>query len=916
MAKIRDGSTYLSQHLTANDYYSEHESISGKWIGQGAERLGLNGVIQGNDGAFEALRENRNPTTSEKLTPRDGADRVRFFDFQCSAQKSVSIMAVTMGDGRLLEAHDRAARKAFAELERFAATQCNTAIARNTRPTGNLIAAEFRHTASRALDPQLHSHFVTANATWDEATKSWRALTEIEMVRAIRYAGKCYQNELAKACRKLGYDIEQIRDRRGNVTGFEIVGVSEPVRKRFSKRRAEVEKGIAEFEAKNGRTPATAEIHAITVQTRDPKLAETTTDAVLSAQRAQLGGPELERLTRVRENAVQRIPEPPMPTRERESVRIATAHLFERRSVASGHEVLAEALNANLGHLDLDKLQQHAADAGLVSLGSREWLSESFTTERGLAHEQWATNFVRETKGLFVPLGQVDTTAIENLSPDQRKVTEGILGSRDQVVSMRGAAGVGKTTTLRALVQCLESSGSEVSVCAPTSSAADTLRSERVAGATTVSAFLLKPHARGGVWVIDEAGLASNSQGVELLQKAAQCQSRVIFLGDSRQHSSVEAGDFLRVLETHSPLAKFELTDIRRQAHREYKAAIKDMAVGDARGGLEKLDALGWVKDGKADYIRVAVGDYLRLSDNGKRLDAVLAVTPTWEESIAFTGTLRGELKKHQVLGSGEVIQAHEPMQWTKAQMARASNYSAGMILHFDRNGQGMKRGEKAVVTDKGRGFLVVRTARGEQRIRPRTGGFTVARSFDLEVCAGDKLLVRANDKRRGLINGETITVKEVRDGVIVSTDGRDIDTRHFAQLAYGFAVTSYRSQSKTADHVVVAAARLDAKAAYVACSRGRKSCVLHTPDKEALMARLPSGDRPAALDLNPTPFTAALMERKTVDREARADLTAAALGHGWWRGVFHRVSEWSRGRLPWGQVDRGTPSNRQDISL
>src|SRR5690606_27499911 len=113
------------------------------------------------------------------------------------------------------------------------------------------------------------------------------------------------------------------------------------------------------------------------------------------------------------------------------------------------------------------------------------------------------------------------------------------------------------------------------------------------------------------------------------------------------------------------------------------------------------------------------------------------------------------------------------------------------------------------------------------------------------EVCVGDKLLVRANDKARGLINGETLTVKAVRDGVITCKDGRKIDTQHFAQLAYGFAVTSHRSQSKTSDHVVVAAAALDAKSAYVACSRGRRSCVLHTPDKEALLARLPSGNRP-----------------------------------------------------------------------
>src|SRR5215210_7008072 len=31
MAKIRDGSTYLSNHLTANDYYSEGEKVLGCW---------------------------------------------------------------------------------------------------------------------------------------------------------------------------------------------------------------------------------------------------------------------------------------------------------------------------------------------------------------------------------------------------------------------------------------------------------------------------------------------------------------------------------------------------------------------------------------------------------------------------------------------------------------------------------------------------------------------------------------------------------------------------------------------------------------------------------------------------------------------------------------------------------------------
>ena len=48
---------------------------------------------------------------------------------------------------------------------------------------------------------------MTANATWDEKIRSWRALNEFEMFMAIRYAGKVYQNEMARSCRALGYGV-------------------------------------------------------------------------------------------------------------------------------------------------------------------------------------------------------------------------------------------------------------------------------------------------------------------------------------------------------------------------------------------------------------------------------------------------------------------------------------------------------------------------------------------------------------------------------------------------------------------------------------------------------------------------------------------------------------------------------------
>ena len=52
---IRNGGTYLSQHLRKNDYWAEGEKqVCGQWIGQGATLLGLEGAVT--DAPFEALR--------------------------------------------------------------------------------------------------------------------------------------------------------------------------------------------------------------------------------------------------------------------------------------------------------------------------------------------------------------------------------------------------------------------------------------------------------------------------------------------------------------------------------------------------------------------------------------------------------------------------------------------------------------------------------------------------------------------------------------------------------------------------------------------------------------------------------------------------------------------------------------------
>jgi DNA-binding transcriptional ArsR family regulator len=97
-----------------------------------------------------------------------------------------------------------------------------------------------------------------------------------------------------------------------------------------------------------------------------------------------------------------------------------------------------------------------------------------------------------------------------------------------------------------------------------------------------------------------------------------------------------------------------------------------------------------------------------------------------------------------------------------------------------------------------------------------------------------------------------------------------------FRQWCHGYVVTSHKAQGRTHQHVIVSAEWLDAKSAYVACSRGKISCTIHTPDKARLLQRLPEGTRRAALDalsesVGQSPEVAAI----------KAGISAAKNSHG-----------------------------------
>ncbi len=126
--------TYFDEHLSHNDYYTEKQSQAGYWIGAGAELLGLEPGEVVTREAFLRLCDNLHPVDGTKLTQVHLKDRRIFFDFTCSAPKSVSILAVTMGDKRIVEAHRRRRGLRSASWKRSPKRACGSAARWTTGP--------------------------------------------------------------------------------------------------------------------------------------------------------------------------------------------------------------------------------------------------------------------------------------------------------------------------------------------------------------------------------------------------------------------------------------------------------------------------------------------------------------------------------------------------------------------------------------------------------------------------------------------------------------------------------------------------------------------------------------------------------------------------------------------------------------
>jgi conjugative relaxase-like TrwC/TraI family protein len=848
--------TYFDEHLSHNDYYTQTETQAGQWIGVGCERLGLRpGEVVTRD-AFLKLCDNLHPENKEQLTQTTIKDRRIFFDFQCAPPKSVSILAVTMNDQRIIEAHKEASTLALRELERFAATRIRKGgIEDKDRLTGNLVGAAFMHTSSRALDPQLHTHFVLFNATWDKTEQRWKALQTSGMFDAIHYGTEVYRNELVKRLQGIGYKIRQTS------SAFEIEGVEPELIERFSKRSKERDAAVAKEQLRLGRKLSKDEVANVVHQTRPKKLKGASDEQVRKQQLGEIGFFEKRALRKLvgasgtSQDFSERVT-------EREAVEHGLAHVFERNSVAPEHRILEAALVKGRGQLDLAQLKEKLAnDDHLVRVGSE------YSTRHILSRELALIRMVNAGIEAVAPVTRrYEPPAY--LGHDQRKAVAHVLTSPDRVTGFRGLAGSGKSTALSELAHALHRQGFEAVFCAPTASAADTLRRDGLEDAMTLERFYSDLRTRSrlsprSVVVLDEAGAVGLESMAKLFELAERKDFRVVLCGDTGQHSSVTRGDALRILEQYSGYRFSELTTIRRQKPAAFRQVVELAAAKQTDKAFAKLLELGAVTEVLADghqtddgrLYQHAADAYLSATRQGK---SALLVSPTWAEIEAVTDKVRDTLKAQGVLGQQEeAVAVFDSLSWTEAQKKNASQFVPGQRLRFVRQTKHFDRGDTVEVVATIENGLRVRRADGvEVNFSPASAAtsFDVGEARELKVSPGDWLLLQANHGKE-FINGERVQVREIQNGRIALADGRSLPAG-FNAFTHGYAVTSHSSQSKTVDEVLLVASSrsfgaVNREQFYVSISRGRERVHVFTDDADLLARRVTdSHTRKAAVEL------------------------------------------------------------------
>lgn len=853
---------YFRDALSKADYYIEDQEMNGRFHGEVARRLGIEGQIV-DKVTFDKLCDNINPKTGESLTPRTVTNRRVGYDISFHAPKSLSLLNGLGSDKRVLAVFEESVKETMGEIELDMQTRVRIQGQYRDREAPSILWADFTHQTARptkdyVADPHLHTHALIFNVVHDCVERRFKAGQFHNIKRDMPYYQARFHKRLADKLQNIGYGIRKTQN------GFEVTTVPQKAIELFSKRTNLIGQIAKERNITNAK-----DLDGLGARTRERKNKNLTMAELREDWQAQLRQAGIDDKT----------PEEVSMRDKTQTVEKALTqsidHVFTRNSVKRERQILAEAYrtvvdNPNIEMDELDKALEQNSQVFKIQVGGQRLC----TTQVVHREERRMIELAREGIGRHHPLCyDFNPSDFKHLNEEQSLVLNQVMTAQDRVIMIRGAAGTGKTTLFKTLVPEIEKTNKKVFLFAPTAEASrDVLQKEGFKQADTVARLLrdkaLHEKTKGQVILIDEAGMLGSKDMAGILEIATKQKARVILSGDPRQHTAVLRGDAIRLLKEVGHIEQVSLETIYRQKKSQYKQAVKEISEGHIRNGFAHLDEMGAIEECSSSEMNEKLVDEYLATRRSKK--SAIVVTPTRENMGRINNVIRQGLREEGLIGKQEkTFTVYRNHYLTEAQKKDARYYQVGQVIQTHQNLPGIQKGAAVTVEFIDSNLVRVRDNRGAKHPLPlnRVKDFDVYSPHEISLSKGDEIrVVNKNgfDKAGNRLNNRTtLKVKGfTKKGDIRTIKETANSKREFTlspnhgNFEYAYAITSYSSQGKTVDRVLIAQPTTtflasNQKQFYVSVSRGREDVKIFTDDKEELLAVIQSeGDRQGATEL------------------------------------------------------------------
>ena len=777
LAQAASASYYLESQRSfrhPNEYYTAGEEPDGVWFNP-AGLLGLEKGGRVDSGDFQRLYNGFAPDGSSRLTRNAGSEtRSPGVDMTFSADKSVSALwALADPDLRseIEQAHNDAARVALEEtVFRYCAyTRIRDREGRIGVLPADISVAMFQHGTSRENDPQLHTHCVIFNVARTREDGKWRAMHQYPVYSWAKAAGAVYRHALAWNLReRLGIRMEQY----GPNAGFtRIEGMPEDLQVFWSKRRKAIVAKAGELGIPSlGNASRMAGVNKLTragkSHDNDPEvrhrrwMGEAEGFCEREALIASVTGHEVKIDQEAIRELTGRLDDLPAHLAREEAV-FRRPDMVEAAANAAAGLIGPEALKTSIERLrrnpEIERLEPKKptaeSRAGMVH-------TEVYSTRHNLGLEQ-AVKDMAETMAADTGHGLPEQAVKEKvetlleqgypLSQEQSLAIRHATIKGGRVAVIEGAAGSGKTTTLRPITDLHKEHGYEIVPTAVAWRTAVALGDDCDARAYCVDK-LLKLAAKEQVEigartliVVDEAGMLSTRQAHHILQLSERHGAKVVFAGDTRQQQPVEAGPGLRLIRDVAGSVRVDR--IRRQ-----KADLEDVLVH--------------VHKETPEQARFRAG-----LTNPQERDAILSEYEALDRKPLFTPW---QVAVSEALRDGEAEKAIEA--WHVRNRLHLCHDEEKTLTRL------VDDWERHVRTQPGTSTVVLARTKAEgralswlmrQRVLARTPDakravIEVSRDLDgrltepLEIAVGDRIRIGATQWEKQLFNGTVVTVEDL----------------------------------------------------------------------------------------------------------------------------------------------------------